>query len=65
MKLAGTIGDYVWLDENGDGVQDAGEAGIANVKVTLTQGRRQTLHDLHRRQRRLRLHGRAGGQPTP
>ena len=27
-------GDRVWLDENGDGKQDAGEAGIANVEVT-------------------------------
>lgn len=31
-----TIGNRVWLDENGDGVQDAGEDGIANVVVTLT-----------------------------
>jgi len=31
----GVIGNYVWLDENGDGVQDAGEAGIANTKVEL------------------------------
>jgi uncharacterized repeat protein (TIGR01451 family) len=30
-----SIGDRVWLDENGDGVQDAGEAGIANVTVQL------------------------------
>ena len=30
-----TIGDRVWLDEDGDGVQDAGEAGIANVTVEL------------------------------
>lgn len=30
------IGNRVWLDENGDGVQDAGEDGIANVTVTLT-----------------------------
>ena len=33
---AGAIGDRVWLDENGDGVQDAGEAGIPNLTVTLT-----------------------------
>ena len=32
----GIIGNYVWLDEDGDGVQDAGEAGIANLTVTLT-----------------------------
>jgi len=31
-----TVGDRVWLDEDSDGVQDAGEAGIANVKVTAT-----------------------------
>jgi len=32
----GVIGNYVWLDENGDGVQDAGESGIPNVVVQLT-----------------------------
>jgi len=31
----GAIGNYVWLDENGDGVQDAGEAGIPNAVVEL------------------------------
>ncbi|HOX04248.1 MAG TPA: SdrD B-like domain-containing protein, partial [Verrucomicrobiota bacterium] len=35
-RATGTIGNYVWLDENGDGVQDAGEAGIANLTVALT-----------------------------
>ena len=29
------IGNYVWVDENSDGVQDAGEAGIPNVVVEL------------------------------
>ena len=29
------VGNYVWLDEDGDGDQDAGEAGIPNVRVTL------------------------------
>ncbi len=32
----GSVGDYVWLDEDGDGDQDAGEPGIANVEVILT-----------------------------
>ena len=32
----GSIGDYVWLDVNGDGIQDASEEGIPNVVVTLT-----------------------------
>jgi hypothetical protein len=30
------IGDYVWSDTDQDGIQDAGETGIANVVVTLT-----------------------------
>jgi len=30
-----SIGDTVWLDEDADGVQDAGEAGIENVVVEL------------------------------
>jgi hypothetical protein len=32
------IGDRVWLDENGDGVQDAAEPGLPDVPVTLTIG---------------------------
>jgi len=35
---ATTIGDFVWLDTDGDGVQDAGEPGIANVTVRLRDG---------------------------
>lgn len=29
------LGDYVWLDVNRDGVQDAGEPGLANVTIDL------------------------------
>lgn len=29
------VGDYVWYDTDKDGIQDAGEAGIAGVTVTL------------------------------
>ncbi|HRJ52933.1 MAG TPA: SdrD B-like domain-containing protein [Candidatus Thiothrix moscowensis] len=32
------IGNRVWLDTDKDGIQDAGEAGINNVNVTLTCG---------------------------
>ncbi|MBJ6611142.1 MAG: right-handed parallel beta-helix repeat-containing protein [Candidatus Thiothrix moscowensis] len=32
------IGNKVWLDTDKDGIQDAGEAGINNVNVTLTCG---------------------------
>ena len=31
----GAIGNYVWLDEDGDGDQDAGESGISNLTVRL------------------------------
>ena len=31
-----TIGDFVWRDLNGNGVQDAGELGISGVTLTLT-----------------------------
>lgn len=29
------IGDRVWIDSDGDGVQDPGEAGVAGISVTL------------------------------
>ncbi|KAB8144837.1 DUF11 domain-containing protein [Chloroflexia bacterium SDU3-3] len=32
---AAALGDYVWLDANADGVQDAGETGIDGVTVSL------------------------------
>ncbi|MBH0082191.1 SdrD B-like domain-containing protein [Salinibacterium sp. SWN167] len=32
----GSLGDTVWLDQNGDGVVDSDEAGIPDVGVTLT-----------------------------
>jgi SdrD B-like domain/SprB repeat/Secretion system C-terminal sorting domain len=30
------IGDYVWFDKNGDGIQTPGETGLPNVTITLT-----------------------------
>jgi uncharacterized repeat protein (TIGR01451 family) len=30
-----SLGSFVWSDTNGNGIQDAGEAGIPNVTVTL------------------------------
>lgn len=32
----GALGDFVWNDVNGNGIQDAGEAGISGVTVTVT-----------------------------
>ncbi|MGB1249580.1 MAG: SdrD B-like domain-containing protein [Candidatus Promineifilaceae bacterium] len=34
-QILGAIGNYVWVDENSDGLQDAGEPGIPNVTVIL------------------------------
>ncbi|WP_141508950.1 SdrD B-like domain-containing protein, partial [Candidatus Chloroploca asiatica] len=31
-----SIGNFVWLDRNANGVQDAGEPGVAGVTLTLT-----------------------------
>lgn len=36
-----TVGDRVWLDENGNGQQDEGEPGLEGVTVRLMQGREQ------------------------
>jgi fimbrial isopeptide formation D2 family protein/uncharacterized repeat protein (TIGR01451 family) len=41
--IPGEIGDRVWLDENGNGVQDAGEVGIPNVTVGLYDASGNTL----------------------
>ncbi|MEY3219831.1 MAG: hypothetical protein RIT27_1188, partial [Pseudomonadota bacterium] len=35
-NASASLGDFVWLDADKDGVQDAGETGIANVPVKLT-----------------------------
>ncbi|MEM6699549.1 MAG: SdrD B-like domain-containing protein, partial [Bacteroidota bacterium] len=35
VPILSAIGNYVWIDENSDGLQDEGEAGIPNVKVIL------------------------------
>jgi protocatechuate 3,4-dioxygenase beta subunit len=39
-----SIGDFVWNDLNGNGVQDAGEPGIPGVTVTLSNGATTTTN---------------------
>lgn len=34
--IGGSIGDYIWYDADGDGVQDLTETGISSVTVILT-----------------------------
>lgn len=36
LPTNGLIGDRVWLDADGDGIQDSGESGIAGVAIRLT-----------------------------
>ncbi len=42
---ASSIGDLVWEDSNGDGVQDPGEPGIAGVRVHLLDENGQPVDD--------------------
>ncbi|WP_285728158.1 SdrD B-like domain-containing protein [Psychromicrobium xiongbiense] len=35
VQVPTSIGDFVWLDTNRNGIQDAGEPGVAGVKVNL------------------------------
>src|SRR5205814_933364 len=38
LRPSGSIGDFVWNDLNGNGLQDVGEPGIPGVTVTLSNG---------------------------
>ena len=40
------VGDFVWVDANSNGVQDAGEAGLPGVTVTLQDGSGSPAHDV-------------------
>jgi len=38
VPLLGKLGDFIWNDCNGNGIQDLGEVGIANVTIELFDG---------------------------
>ncbi|SDJ16746.1 Cna protein B-type domain-containing protein [Frankineae bacterium MT45] len=42
-----SVGDYVWVDKNHNGIQDAGEKGLAGVTLTLTDSKGQPVTDLN------------------
>lgn len=42
-EIRGAIGDFVWYDINGNGIQDSGEPGIGGVLVELYAGDGTTL----------------------
>ena len=35
LNMPASLGDFVWIDNNVNGIQDAGEPGLANVEVVL------------------------------
>ena len=41
-----SVGNFVWVDKNGNGVQDKGEPGIPGVIVTITDSNGRPVHDL-------------------
>jgi uncharacterized surface anchored protein/protocatechuate 3,4-dioxygenase beta subunit len=45
IKMYGAIGDYVWLDEDHDGLQDEDETGVANVPVILEWNSSGSIRD--------------------
>lgn len=42
-----SVGDFVWEDTNGDGIQDAGEPGIAGVELKLEAADGQPVIDVN------------------
>jgi len=36
------LGDYIWYDNNKNGIQDNEESGVANIKITLDQNTSKT-----------------------
>ncbi|MCB0974205.1 MAG: Cys-Gln thioester bond-forming surface protein, partial [Actinobacteria bacterium] len=41
-----SVGDFVWLDSNRDGLQDVGEDGIAGVVMTLSGPNGEAVYDV-------------------
>jgi hypothetical protein len=42
-KLLGTIGNFVWIDSNGNGLQDINEEPLSGVSVTLLDSQKNPL----------------------
>ena len=45
--IVSSIGNYVWYDENLNGIQDKGEPGVTEVKVTLLSKSRKPVKDVY------------------
>lgn len=45
VSYKAAVGDFVWNDLNQDGIQDAGEVGVAGVTVTMYRSTNATIGD--------------------
>ena len=43
LVISPGVGNFVWADENANGIQDLGEAGVAGVRVELWDSAKATL----------------------
>ena len=43
--VGSTLGDYVWIDSNEDGVQDSNESGVAGIKVYLLDAKSNPVNN--------------------
>ncbi|MDF1544420.1 MAG: SdrD B-like domain-containing protein [bacterium] len=45
VQQVASVGDFVWMDENMDGIQDSSEVGLAGIMINLTGCTEDTLVD--------------------
>lgn len=45
IQTSGSVGDYVWFDENKNGIQDEEATGIAGIRVILERNDSEELND--------------------
>jgi hypothetical protein len=57
VLAAATIGDRVWIDKNGNGVQDDGERQVGRDRGTARHQRQPAENHHHRHQRQLQVLG--------
>ncbi|KJY23744.1 SdrD B-like domain-containing protein, partial [Streptomyces sp. NRRL S-495] len=43
------IGDFVWVDKDGSGIQKPGDTGVSGIKVNLLDGNGQPVLDTNGR----------------
>ncbi len=60
------IGDYFWVDADGDGIQDSGEDPVVGATIELLDGEGNPIEDIHGNQTQTTDdHGKYGFDVTP